>query len=140
MDQNFNPYTTPPEGGMQNNFHMHETPPFRQVIVKPNYFEFVAFGLAIASLFSCTVIYTAYIFAGLAILFALLSRGAQMKMSTKAKWSIVLGIAGIILATVLFVGSVLYLLEEFGSFEGILRYYSEVAGVDFEEAFGDLFQ
>ncbi len=131
MDNNFNPYITPQEGG---------TPPLRRVVIKPNYFELFAFGFAIASLISCTVIYTAYLFGGLAILFALLSRGAQMRFSPKAKRSLILGICGILLATVLFTVSFLYLLQEYGSLEGILRAGSEMMGIDFEEEFGMLFQ
>ena len=111
---------------------------------KPNYFEIFAFGFAIASIFSCTIFYTAiymaYPFAGLAILFALLSRGAQMKMSSKAKWSVIIGIVSIVLTTVLLVVSYAYLLEEYGSLEGILRAGSEMMGLDFEEEFGSLFQ
>lgn len=133
MEQNYNPYTNPTEGGMPNQFR-------QQIIIKPNYFEFAALGLAIASVFSCTVIYTAYIFGGLAILFALLSRGAQMKMSKRARWSLIIGIAGIVLATALFVIAFFYLLEEYGSLEGILRYGSETMGIDFEEEFGPLFE
>lgn len=131
MEQNFNPYTNPPEGG---------TPSFRRIVIKPNYFELFSFGFAIASLLSCTVIYTAYMFAGLAILFALLSRGAQMKFSPRAKKSILIGVGGIILATVLFVASFLYLWEQYGSLEGILRAGSEMMGIDFEKEFGSLFQ
>lgn len=140
MDNNFNPYTNPPEGGIPNDFKNNGTPQFQQIIVKPNYFELFSFGFAVASLFSCTVIYTSYLFAGLAILFALLSRGSQMKMSSKAKWSMIIGISGIILATVLFVGSFIYLYEQYGSIEGILREGSEMMGIDFEEEFGYLFQ
>ncbi|MBP3676991.1 MAG: hypothetical protein J6I97_01445 [Agathobacter sp.] len=140
MDNNFNPYTNPPEGGLPNDFHAKGTPPIRRIILKPNYFELFAMGFAIASLISCTVIYTAYMFAGLAILFALLSRGAQMKFSPRAKKSMIIGIAGIILATVIFVASFMYLMEEYGSLEGILRAGSEQMGIDFEKEFGDLFQ
>ena len=147
MEQNFNPYTNPPEGGLPNQPQMQGTPPLRRVIIKPNYFELFSFGFAIASLISCTVIYTAYLFAGLAILFAglailfaLLSRGAQMKFSPKAKKSILIGICGIVLATVIFVGSFLYLLEEYGSLEGILRAGSEMMDLDFEKEFGHLFE
>ena len=140
MEQNFNPYTNPPEGGQPNEPQMQGTPPLRRVVIKTNYFETFAFAFAIASLISCTVIYTAYLFGGLAILFAVLSRGAQMKFSPKAKKSILLGVVGIILATVLFVGSFLYLLQEYGSLEGILRAGSEMMGIDFEKEFGYLFQ
>ena len=140
MEQNFNPYTTPPEEGLPNHPQMNGTPPLRRVNIKPNYFELFAFGFAIASIISCTVIYTAYLFGGLAILFALLSRGAQMKFSPKAKKSILLGICGIVLSTVIFVAAFLFLLEEYGSIEGILRAGSETMGIDFEKEFGYLFQ
>lgn len=108
--------------------------------IKPNYFEFFSLGFAVASIFSCTMIYTAYMFAGLAILFALLSRGAQMTFRPRAKWAIIIGIAGIILSTVLFVASFLFLLEQYGSIEGILREGSEMMGIDFEKEFGYLFE
>ena len=138
MDNNFNPYTNPPEGGMPNQFQPNGMP--RHVMVKPNYFELFSYGFAIASLFSCTVIYMAYIFGGLAILFALLSRGAQMQFSPRAKRGLVLGIVGIIATTVIFTCSFFVLLEEYGSLEGILRAGSEMMGLDFEEEFGSLFQ
>ena len=109
-------------------------------MTKPNYFEMFAFGLAIASIFSCTVIYSAIIFAGLSILFALLSRGSQMAFSARAKKSIFISVAVILLATVIFVGTFLFLLEEYGSLEGILRAGSEMMGLDFEAEFGHLFE
>jgi hypothetical protein len=140
MEQNFNPYTTPPEGGLPNQIPTNGTPPISHVIVKPNYFEKFAFGFSIASLVGCSIIYLAYLFAGFAILLAVLSRGPQMKFSTKAKRSIFLGICGIVLATILFVASLLILLEEYGSIEGILRAGSEMMDINFEEEFGILFQ
>ena len=109
-------------------------------VIKPNYFEFFAHAFAVASLFSCTVIYVAYVFAGLAILFALLSRGAQMKFSPRAKRALIFAVAAIVASTVLFAGSFLLLLEEYGSIEGILREGSEMMGIDFEKEFGYLFE
>ena len=123
MEQNFNPYTIP-----------HNT------TVKPNFFELFAFGMALASIFSSSIIYMSYMFAGFAILFALLSRGQQMKFSPRAKKAIFIAIGGILLSTVLFVASFLYLLEVYGSIEGILRAGSEMMGIDFETEFGGLFQ
>ncbi len=108
--------------------------------IKANYFEFFSLGFAVASIFSCTMIYTAYMFAGLAILFAILSRGSQMKFCPRAKWAIIIGIAGIVLSTVVFIGSFLFLLEEYGSVEGILREGSKMMGLDYEKEFGYLFE
>lgn len=109
-------------------------------MIKPNYFEMFAFGFAMASLLSCTIIYSAIMFAGLSILFALLSRGSQMAFTPRAKKSIVISVVGILLAIVIFVGSLLFLLEEYSSFEGILRAGSEMMGLDFEAEFGYLFE
>ena len=127
MENNFNPYITP-----QSNS--------QRVMKTPNYFELFAFGFAIASIFSCSIIYMAYMFAGFAILFAILSRGAQMQFSPRAKRAILIGIGGIVLSTVLFVAMFLYLLDLYGSIEGILRAGCEIMGLDFETEFGVLFQ
>ena len=110
------------------------------VVTKPNYFEFFAHAFAVASLFSCSIIYIAYIFAGLAILFAILSRGDKMTFSPGAKRALIIGIAGIILATIFFIVGFTMLLEEHGSIEGILRAGSEMMGIDFETEFGYLFE
>ena len=131
MEQNFNPYTNPMRDG---------TPPLRRTNLKPNYFELSAFAFAIASVLSCTVIYTAYLFGGLAILFALLSRGAQMTFSPRAKKALFIAIGAIILSTVIFVISFIYLYQEYGSLEGILRAGSEMLDIDFEKEFGNYFQ
>ena len=106
---------------------------------RPNYFELFAFGFAIASIFCCTIFYMAYLFAGLAILFALLSRGAQMQFSPRAKKALLIGIGGIILTTVISIATYLYLLDLYGSLEGILRAGCEQMGLDFETEFGVLF-
>ena len=132
MEQNFNPYTNPTESGTPNRY--------QRALVKPNYFEFFAHAFAVASLFSCMVIYVSYAFAGLAILFALFSRGAEMKFRPRAKRALIFAITALIAATVLFVGSFLFLLEEYGSLEGILRAGSEMMGLDFETEFGYLFE
>ena len=113
---------------------------YNRKVVKPNYFEFFAHAFAVASLFTCTIIYVAYLFAGLAILFALLSRGAQMHFSPKSKRAVILGIVGIVAATVIFIFGFLSLLEQYGSIEGILRAGSEMMGLDFEAEFGYLFE
>lgn len=76
----------------------------------------------------------------MAILFALLSRGGQMKMSSKAKLGLILGICAIVLSTVITIAAIYIVLEEFGSFENILRNYCDMYGLDFEQEFGILFE
>ena len=144
MEPNYNPYENPPEGGnrdtnTQQNFNPYSNQSFRQP-VKQNIFEAMSMTFAIAALVSCTCFYGSYILGALAILFALLSRGGQMKMSSKAKLGLIVGIAAIILSTLLTVASLYIVLQEYGSFENYFREYSEMMGLDFEESFGPLFE
>lgn len=140
MEDNFNPYTNPQEGGNQNNFNPYEQQQFRPYPKTPvNFFETASWVLAIGAILSCTCFYGSYILGALAIVFALLSRGGQMKLSPKAKLGLILGIFAIILTTVVTIGAFYIAIEEFGSIENILREYCNMYGYDFEELYGDMF-
>ena len=129
MEQQFN----------QDNFNSYE-PQFQyQKRIPLNLFETASWVLAIAAVLSCTCFYGSYILGALAIVFALLSRGGQMKMSPRAKLGLILAIFSIILTTVVTIGSVYIALEEYGSFENILREYCNMYGLDFEELYGEMF-
>ena len=128
MEPNYNPFE--PAQGFQP----------KPKIIKLNLFEAAAIFLAIGAMLSCAFLYGAYIMGALAILFALLSRGDQMKMSVKAKVALIVGIFAIILSTALTIGSIYIAIEEFGSIENALREYCEMFGLDFEQEFGILFE
>ena len=132
MEHEFNPYTPPTNSGSNRNYRINKP--------KTNYFEIAAFTCGIASLLCGTVIYIAYFFGGLAILFALLSRGEEYYFTHKAKISLFMGVGGLLISTVIFGVTFVILLEEYGSLEGILRAGSEMLGIDFETEFGSLFQ
>lgn len=140
MAQNFNPYNNPSEDGNQNNFNSYDPQQFRYQPIKPvNFFETASWVLAIVAILSCTCFYGSYICGALAIVFALLSRGGQMKMSPRAKLGLILGISAIILTTVVTIGAMYIAIEEYGSIENILREYCNMYGLDFEELYGDIF-
>ena len=141
MNENYNPYTTPPEGKRPN--PSNEGPVFAHIPHPPkqgNGFELAALLLGFLAVISCTCIYVSVIFGALSILFALLSRGGKMKMSSKAKLGMILGIAGIVLTVVFTAYSFYIALAEYGTIENMLREYCEMAGLDFEELYGDMFQ
>ena len=141
MNENYNPYTTPPEGKAPN--HSNDGPVFAHIPQSPKIgtgFELAALVLGFLAVLSCTCIYASIVLGALAILFALLSRGGKMKMSSKAKLGLILGIVGIVLTIVFTVYSFHIALMEYGSIENILREYCEMAGLDFEELYGDMFQ
>lgn len=128
------------EPQFNQDINSYEPPKFQHQLRKPtNYFEVAAWAFAIAALFSCMFFYISYICAALAIVFAILSRGAQMKFGKKAKGALILGIFAIIFTTVLTVGAVYITIEEYGSIENVLREYCDMLGYDFEELYGDMF-
>ena len=113
---------------------------FRPQPRKPiNYFETAAWICASVALFSSLFFYISYIFGALAIVFALLSRGAQMQFSKKAKMALIVGIFAIILSTALTIAAVYITIAEYGSLENVLREYCLMYGLDFEELYGDMF-
>lgn len=140
MEQNFNPYTNPQESGNPNDYNPYEQQPFKSYPQKPvNFFETASWVLAIIAVLCCTCFYASYIFGALAIVFALLSRGGQMKLSPRAKLGLILGIAAIVLTTVVTIGAVYITIQEYGSIENVLREYCNMYGLDFEELYGDMF-
>lgn len=141
MEPNYNPFENVPEGEEnkeQQNFNTNFQQPPR--IIKLTMFEAASMVCAIGAIVSCTCFYGAYILGALAVLFALLSRGGQMKLSSKAKFGLILGIAAIVLTTVVTIGAYFIAIEEFGSIENVLREYCQMYGLDFEEEFGILFE
>lgn len=141
MEPNYNPFINSPESEENNNKNSYETPPFQYRPRRPvNFFETSAMILGIGALVCCTCFYGSYIFGALAILFALLSRGGQMKMSSKAKLGLILGIVAIVLSTLVTIAAFAYALSEYGSMEGIIREYCNLYGYDYEEFMSEFYQ
>lgn len=92
------------------------------------------FGLL--SLFTCMFIITTFIFAGLSILFALLSRTSEEKFSASAVGGILTSIAGMICLVILFVFS--YKLITLPEYREILNEtYEQMYGQSFDELLED---
>lgn len=140
--ENYNPNDFNPYGNLQDK-QPQDFSPYGQSPIRRrqpvNHFETAAWIFGISSILSCLTFYGAYLFGALAMLFALLSRGGQMTMSRKSKRGFVLGITAIILTTILFTAAFYFALQTYGSLEGILQEYCNIAGYDFEEIFGEIF-
>ena len=102
-------------------------------IIRLNLFEAGSLVCGVISLITCTCFYGSYILGALAILFALLSRGGQMKMSSKAKLGLILGIIGIVFTTIVTIAAFVWALNEYGSMEGIIQEFCNMYGYDYEE-------
>ena len=118
----------------QNNYYQPPVPDKRSRAM-----ETAAMVLGIISLSTCSCIYASVVCGALAIIFALLSRGGEYTMSSKAKIGLVLGIAGLVATILVYAATFASMIHEYGSIEGYLREFCNMYGLDFEELYGDLF-
>ncbi len=88
-------------------------------------------GLAVAALIcsilsivSVCCLYGAFIFGGLAIIFALLSRGARKKATGAAHTALLLGTAGVLISVVITIGSFITVSRQYGGFDKFLERYT----------------
>ena len=116
------------------------TPPVRQVNTKRSQgMEVASLVLGIISISTCTCLYTGIICGALAVMFALLSRGGQMRLSPRAKAGGWLGIAGIAATGALYVFAYVFAISQYGSLANLLRAYCDMYGIDFEAMYGDYY-
>ncbi len=118
MDHNFNPYEHKPTNTM----------------------ETAAMVLGTGSIVLSTCIYVSIPFGALAIIFALLSRGARMSLSARARNALILGIAGLVITFILCIYAFYTIMQDPGQFEDMLRQYCEMAGYDYDTLFGPYFK
>ena len=96
--------------------------------------------LGMIALISCTCLYLSIPCGALAIIFATLSRGGQMRYSGKAQMGLILGASAIILTVIVYGVSFALALAQYGSIDGILKAYSDMVGIDYNDLIQQLYQ
>lgn len=100
--------------------------------------------LGVASFFTMLSVFLPFVFGGLAILFALLSKGYGKKMLTQAKIGLVSGIGGLCVTVALCVSSMVMLLRDPDLLLEIGQQYDAVIenmyGQSTEEIYGESFE
>lgn len=96
--------------------------------------------LGIIALLGCTCLYLSIPCGALAIILATLSRGGQMRYSSKAQIGLIFGAAALILTTIVYGVSFALALSQYGSIEGILKAYSDMTGMDYNDLIQQLYQ
>ena len=116
------------------------TLPVRQVNTKRSQgMEVASLILGIISISTCTCLYTGIICGALSVMFALLSRGGQLRLSSRANIGLWLGITGIVATGALYIFAYVFAISQYGSLENLLRAYCDMYGIDFEAMYGDYF-
>lgn len=100
--------------------------------------ETAALVLGIISLVTCTCIYVSIVCGALAIMFALLSKGGATSMSQRANYALIIGIIGIVVTIAVFTIALVSTLQTYGSFENMMRAYSDLMGMDYEELYNSM--
>lgn len=95
--------------------------------------EIASLILGIIATVSCFCLYISIPCAALALLFGILSRGGQMQFDQKAIAGMILGSFGLAFTVLLYGSSFAYALYEYGSIEGILKAYADMADMDYNE-------
>lgn len=96
--------------------------------------------LGMIALIGCTCLYLSIPCGALAIIFATLSRGGQMRYSGKAQMGLILGASAIILTVLIYAGLFALALMQYGSIDGILKAYSDMSGLDYNDLIRQLYQ
>ncbi len=124
----------------QPNGNYNQNDLYRQPIHNPRSagMETAAFVLGIISIVTCTCIYASIVCGSLAIMFALLSKGGATSMSKRANYALVLGVIGIVVTIAVFTIALVSTLQTYGSFENMMRAYSDLMGMDYEELYNSM--
>lgn len=92
---------------------------------RSNGMTLAALVLGIIAIATGCCVYTSIICGALAIMLALLSRGGEMTMASRAKVGMILGIIGIVLGILMLVAAVALAIVQFGGFENYMNSYME---------------
>lgn len=95
--------------------------------------EVTAMTLGLIAILSCTCLYISIPCGALAIILASLSRGGGMTYGARAQLGLIFGIIGVTATVVLYGISFAAALYQYGSIEGIMKAYSDLAGMDYNE-------
>lgn len=98
--------------------------------------ETVSFYLGVIAVASSFVVYTSLICGSLSIVLALLSRGGEMKLTSKAKAGLVMGIIGLAIVVLMFVYTIMFANMHYGGMEEMLREVYGSMGFDYDALLG----
>ena len=94
--------------------------------------------LGLIAILSCTCLYVSIPCGALAIIFASLSRGGMMSYTSRAQLGMIFGILALVLTITIYTLTFLLMLHQYGSIEGILKAYSDLQGMDYNELMQEL--
>lgn len=86
--------------------------------------------LGIIALTTCGCIYSAMVCGALGIILALLSRGGEQTLDSRARTGLILSSIGLALTFIIYIGTFLAMLREYGGIDGILQEFMKMYNAD----------
>lgn len=119
-EQNENPWNDPQDSQSQQEMYHRNPEPGNA----SNGLAVAALICSVLSIVSVCCLYGAFVFGGLAIIFALLSRGARKKTYGAAHTALLIGTAGVLISVVITIGSFITVSRQYGGFDKFLERYT----------------
>ena len=119
-EQNENPWNDPQDSQSQQEMYHRNPEPGNA----SNGLAVAALICSVLSIVSVCCLYGAFVFGGLAIIFALLSRGARKKTYEAARTALLMGTAGVLISVVITIGSFITVSRQYGGFDKFLERYT----------------
>lgn len=91
-----------------------------------NPFISASFILGVIGIVTCCCIYVSFVCGGLSIIFALLSKGGEKKISPQAKNSLIIGSVAIIATVVITASSFAVTIRQYGGFDNMMKSYEKL--------------
>ena len=101
--------------------------------------ELASLALGIIAIASCACLYISIPCGALAVILANLSRGGRMQYSSRAQVAMILGIIALVLTIAIYGISIIWAFHHYGSLEGIIRAYSDMMDMNYEELMEQLY-
>lgn len=95
--------------------------------------ESAAFICGLVGILSVCAVYPSLICGALGIMFALLSRGGEMKMAPKAQAGLIMGCIGLAFVILMLIYTVVFAFAYYGGIEEMLREAYQMMGLDYDK-------
>lgn len=82
--------------------------------------------LGVAGIATCCCIYISLVCGGLSIIFALLSKGGETKISPAARNGLITGIVAVVATITITASSFVITMKQYGGFDNMMNYYENL--------------
>lgn len=121
---------------MDYNTQPQQMPPRSEI--SKNSFLIASVICAVLSLMSSCIVFAAMFFAGMSVLFAVLSKGKELKMSASGKTAVIVSVASLAFSIIITASSVYTVMSDPEMRREFYDQYEEMTGISLEDEINEL--